>query len=256
VAGRFAVSLAAADVLGERLGIDLRVFPLQIPHVGRTDAERQQVATTALGDLAGGGLAYNGRLTPAVADALTVLARYSVAVGMILVFEGGGQQVLVRLGTDGRLATLAVQQAETIHLEFVRPTGLVPALMACVPMARQYPGSAVVFPRDDESHAETRNGDVNDIRVTEEARPAMHGYAAQRETARTMLQRRRHCAGMITIFGRRNQHTEPLVWFDTDIGRFTEHARAGADGQIWESYTPADNARLAQQVGELLAGVC
>lgn len=251
MAGRFALSLAAADVLGERLGADLRVFPLQIPHHGLTDAERAQVAATVMRQWETCGLAHHGKPQPAVADAFAVLARPALAVGMIVVSAGGGQQILVRLGSDRRIAVLAVQQAETLHMEFVRPTGLVHALMAYLPNAKPFPGRSVTFPREDQPHDPSRCDDDTAVRIMEEARPILRGYAAQRDAARIMLERSRHGAGMITVFGRRH-HTEPLLWFDTDKGRFTEYAHAEADGQVWESYTPVDNARLAQQIAELL----
>ena len=41
-----------------------------------------------------------------------------------------------------------------------------------------------------------------------------------------------------------------LVWHDTDAGRYMIYQTTGSDGREWVSYAPADNARLAQQLGE------
>ena len=79
-------------------------------------------------------------------------------------------------------------------------------------------------------------------------------YAQQRQLANAMAQRLRGRAGTVSVFSRdrhgREQQVGMLVWHDTDVGRYMIYPTTSPDRVEWVSCAPADNVRLAQQLGE------
>lgn len=262
MAERFEISLIAADILGERCGVDLHIPPFELPHAGYTDTERGRFAQGVLRDLEGRGLAYRGRLEPDVEDALVLLGRAPVSASMVLATRTGRGQAVARIASNGRLAVLATQQADTVRVEFVRPTGVIGALVGLVRDRHPIKGGAVTFPVDDvvpvsvAGRDRDRGGDVGDggASLMRKPRSQAGGYGQQRRLADAMAQRMRGRAGTVTIYARdrhgRERQVAMLVWHDTDVGRYMIYQTPGSDGREWVSYAPADNARLAQQLSE------
>lgn len=249
----FELSLAAVDLLGERLGVDPRVAPFDIPHHGVTVADRERLGDSVLRDLESRGLAYRGRLEPEIEDALMLLARAPIAATLMLVSEGGGPAVRARAASNGRIAGLAIAHELTLTWTFVRPTALVAALLSVIPDASPIGGPSVTFPRD-EPAGPSADPDAP-ITVLQPVRRTGHGVA--REAARRMLARPKIRVGVI-VLSSRDQHGgeqrgEPILWFDTDGGRFTSQAKATRNGAVWETYSPADNQLLGQLIAEELA---
>jgi hypothetical protein len=74
------------------------------------------------------------------------------------------------------------------------------------------------------------------------------------------LTRPRTGAGFFMVSGRDRHGKEikagELGWFDTDAGRYLSLSRpAGDDGQLHGTFSPADPARLTQQLGQLIQSV-
>jgi hypothetical protein len=261
VADGFEISLVAADILGERCGVDLHIPPFELPHAGYTDVERGRLAQGVLRDLEGRGLAYRGRLEPDVEDALMLLGRAPVSASMILATRTGRGQTVARIASNGRLAVLASQDSDALRVEFVRPTGVIGALVGLVRDRYPIKGGAVTFPVDDAIPVmgadRDGDGDIGDSgggSLMHKPLPRDGGYSQQRRLADAMAQRLRGRAGTVTIYARdphgRERQVAMLVWHDTDAGRYMIYQTTGSDGREWVSYAPADNARLAQQLGE------
>jgi hypothetical protein len=259
VAEGFEISVAAADILGERCGVDLHIPPFELPHAGYTDTERGRLAQGMMRDLEGRGLAHRGRLEPYVEDALVLLGRAPTSASMVLATRSGRGQAVARIASNGRLAVLAVQDGDVVRVECVRPTAVIGALVGLVRDRRPIKGGAVTFPLDEgtpsnEARRRHHQDDDHDASLMQRARPTNDAYAQQRQLANAMAQRLRGRAGTVSVFARdrhgRERQVAMLVWHDTDTGRYMIYQTTGSDGREWVSYAPADNARLTQQLGE------
>jgi hypothetical protein len=267
VAEGFEISVVAADILGERCGVDLHIPPFELPHAGYTDAERGRLAQGVMRDLEGRGLAYRGRLEPDVEDALVLLGRAPVSASMVLATRSGRGQAVARIASNGRLAVLAVQDGDVVRVELVRPTGVIGALVGLVRDRRPIKGGAVTFPvedavpdsdagrdRDRDDDGGGGGGGGGGGSLMHQPRRRDGGYGQQRRLADAMAQRLRGRAGTVSVVARdrhgRERQVAMVVWHDTDAGRYMVYQTTGSDGREWVSYAPADNARLAQQLGE------
>lgn len=251
------MSLVAADVLGERCGVDLHMAPFEVPYAGHTEAERRRLGEAVLRDLEGRGLARGGRLASEVEDAVVLWGRAPVSASLVLATWNGRGQGVARIASDGRQALLVAQHGTVLRVDFVRPSGVVGALVGLVPDARPIRGRAVTFPRDAASgtgrHRESDEDSGGGL--MRKPRPANAAYVQERQLADAMAQRPRRRAGTVSVFRRdrhgREQQAAMLVWHDTDAGRYLIYHTTGSDGVEWVSYTPADNVRVAQQLGQL-----
>jgi hypothetical protein len=255
----FEISVVAADILGERCGVDLHIAPFELPYAGHTDAERRRLAEAVVRDLDRRGLAHRGRLEPEVEDALVLLGRAPLSASLVLAARNGRGEVTARIASNGRQALLVAQHGTVLRVDYVRPTGVVGALVGLVPDARPIRGRAVTFPRDDPAASlagRHRDPDEdNGGSLMREARPATSAYVQERQLASAMAQRPRRRAGTVSVVSRdrhgRERQGSMLVWHDTDDGRYLIYHTTSSDGVEWVSYTPADNVRVAQQLGQL-----
>jgi hypothetical protein len=255
----FEISLVAADILGEQCGVDLHIPPFELPYAGYTDTERGRLAQDVMRDLERRGLAHRGRLEPDVEDALVLLGRAPVSASMVLATRSGRGQAVARIASNGRLAVLAVQDGDVVRVAFARPTGVIGALVGLVRDRRPIKGGAVTFPVNDTAPSGTAGralgrDDDHDGSLMHRARPTNDAYTQQRQLANAMAQRLRGRAGTVSVFARdrhgRERQVAMLVWHDTDAGRYMIYQTTASDGREWVSYAPADNARLAQQLGK------
>ncbi|HEX3781327.1 MAG TPA: ESX secretion-associated protein EspG [Pseudonocardiaceae bacterium] len=249
----------AADILGERCGVDLHIAPFELPYAGHTDAERRRLTEAVLRDLDGRGLAHRGRLETEVEDAVVLLGRAPVSASLVLAARNGRGQGVARIASNGRQALLVAQHGTVLRVDYVRPTAVVGALVGLVPDARPIRGRAVTFPRDDPAAGPAgRHRDPDEDNggsLMRKARPANSAYVQERQLANAMAQQPRRRAGTVSVFSRdrhgREQQAAMLVWHDTDAGRYLIYHTASSDGVEWVSYAPADNVRVAQQLGQL-----
>lgn len=257
----FEISLVAMDILGERLGVDLHIAPFEVPHVGYTSGERRQQANRVLEDLDRRGLARRGRAVAEVEEALELLGRSPVSASLILASRSSREQPIARVASNGQFAVLAVQSGEALRIRSVRPAVVISALIGMVRDSQPVRGRSVTFPQVKGSSAASRgrNSDEDTGRgFMEQVRAPKTGYAKERHFADLMAQRPRRRAGMVTIFHRdrngREVRDAPLVWHDTDIGRYMIYSTIELGGEEWITYTPADNSRIIHQL-ELLWSV-
>ena len=124
--GTFNLSVAALDILGSQLGLNLRQFPLKIPALAKSMEETRSIGNAVWRDLYQHGLARNGRLDPDVEAALVALARPQVAVSLMFAAAAGQSVTLARAGGtpdfSGLDALLADTQAR-VRAVFLRLLG-------------------------------------------------------------------------------------------------------------------------------------
>ena len=256
----FEISLVAADILGERLGVDLHIAPFDVPHVGYTSGERNQQANRVLEDLDRRGLARRGRPSAEVEEALVLLGRAPVSAAMVLAGRSSPEQPIARIASNGHFAVLAVRSGTSLQVRSVRPAAVIAGLIGLVRDAQPIRGRSVTFPQveDPASTSRSRNFDEGSRGFMEQVRAPKTGYAKERHLADLMAQRPRRRAGMVTIFYRNRHGRElrdsPLVWHDTDVGRYMIYNTIELGGEEWVTFAPADNARIVRQL-ELLWSV-
>lgn len=255
---RFALPVTVVDVIGDWLGVPVRMFPFDIPHHGHTWDERERLAAAVWRDLSVSGLASGGQLLPELEEAVRSIGRAHVSAAMVLTAGREGHQA-VRAASDGRRAAIAVQERETVSYEPLHPAEVISALTGLVPAGDPVPGRSVTFPSGHSPlHPASRvaeNEDMFVATVLEDVRPAPNSYTAQQDIAERMMRQPCQQGGMVIMFDRdthgRERPGPPLVWRDTSIGRFMAYTTTSPDDAVWESFAPADTARLAQRISEL-----
>ncbi|WP_436492748.1 ESX secretion-associated protein EspG [Actinokineospora sp. HUAS TT18] len=241
------MSLAAVDMLSQVLRVSCRQFPFQIPSFGQLVEDRERIAKAVFTDLANRGLIRHNQIDPDVEAAVTVTGDHDIGVGMLGTVETD-RPVKARAAAAGTVGVLAVQEGQSIRFELISPTGLARALVGLLPSMAAGPGQSVqVVEAGPEPKAE---GFVQQVRAPRSA------SEAQLRMAATMLERPRKGFGFFTVSARGRHGREVdagnVGWIDTDAGRYLTTSRPNPDGQVRATYSPADSARLAQQLGELI----
>jgi hypothetical protein len=246
--GPYSLSLAAVDVLGQTLDVNVRLFPLKIPSVGQLQEDRVRIARAVFSDLARRGLIRRGEIDPDLRRALHTLADYHVAVAAMGTLEEG-RQLFARASATAEAGVVAVQDGQQLRLELIRPTALAATMVGLLPKADAAPGQSLTITKPAPEgpadgyfagvHRPRRAVDPN-LRLAE-------GY----------LNRPRTGAGFFAVSARGRNGKEiragQVGWFDTDAGRYLDLTRPpGEDGQIHGTVSPADSARLTRQLGALI----
>lgn len=242
------LSWAAIDILRETLRLN-HWCPFEIPHHGRTDEERANVRGAVLADLEHRGLARSGDPEPDLVHSLRLLDRPLIALTVIARL-GDGDELRARVVSSGQRAVIAVQTGRALRVDPIRPTSMIAAALGLIPDKPAGPGQSVTFPIIPTPAAQATN-------IMHPAGDSGAGYGRQRHLARVILARPRSRVGQFGLtvrdrHGKENRLPE-LMWFDTDAGRYLTEIRRGPDGHDWATYSPADNARIAAHLTDLLA---
>ena len=253
----FSLSLAAMDLLWDQLQLGTPVRIFEVPSVGETMADRDRIRGIVLEDLAGRNLAYRGRLEPEVEEALVTLGRFRTAVEVVAMLEDK-EKVLARFASNGRTAVSANLVDQSVRFETLRPESVLAEAVKLIGDEKPGPGRSVTFPETQPSPPRRRRQDEGFSGVFDE-QPDVDNYQRERRAAQTMWERPRKRIGMFTVYGRDRAGRElplpVLSWFDTDEGRYLGHLRPGPDGRRWTTYSPADTARITQQLAGMLNAV-
>lgn len=246
----FSLSLAAVDVLAQTLDVNLRRFPLEIPSVGETEDDRVRIARAVFTDLAKRGLVRHGELHEDLTMALRALSDFEVAVAAMGTLEKG-KRLFARASANRDAGVLAVQEGQQLTVTLIRPTALAMTMVGLLPKVEAGPGQSVTVAQpaavggrgDDE-------GGFSSVRGGGRSDPVLR-------IAESYLSRPRTGSGFFTVSGRDRHGKEikagSVGWFDTDAGRYLSLTRpVGEDGQIHGTFSPADPARLIQQLGQLI----
>ncbi len=251
MAGSFALSLTEVDILSQTLDVNLRLFPFEIPSFGRLQADRKRVAKSVFANLAERGLIRYGDLDPELSKAVKTVAEYRIAVAAMGQLEEG-EKLFARVSATAETGVLAVQEGDRLRLELIRPTALAVTMVGLLPTVDAGPGQSVTITKpaavggrgDDDDAVFTRGSSADPVlRIVE-------GY----------LSRPRTGSGFFAVSGKdrygREIRAGELGWMDTDAGRYLNLSRPpGEDGQVHGTFSPADPARLTQQLGQLIQSV-
>ncbi|HEX7659068.1 MAG TPA: ESX secretion-associated protein EspG [Pseudonocardiaceae bacterium] len=251
----FELSVAALDILGRQMGVNLHQEPLEIPSVAKSVEEQRAIADAVWRTLYQQGLARNGRLDPDVESALFALVRPEIAASLILALQGGNSGTAARGGATPRLSVAAVQRGQVVRFQLGRPNELVSGLLSIIPDSPPLPRfRPLSIPREDPKPAKSRDEDesyggsimVHTIPTTPAAR--------DREALRRVRSLPTVRAGFLQVTGR-NKATETIGWTDTRDGRYLIHPQRQSDGVIWDVYRAVDNRELANVIATAISTV-
>ena len=254
--GSYSLSLAAVDILSQSLSLNLRLFPFEIPSFGRLMEDRVRIAKAVFTDLRRRGLIRGSEVDPDLRRALRTLADFRIAVAAMGTLEEG-RHLFARASAAGEDGVLAVQDGQKIRIQEIRPATLAAAMVGLLPRMEAGPGQSVTLTKPVATVA-ARDGDEDffgGVHTSTLGRPTdalrlVEGY----------LSRPRIGSGFFAVSGRDRYGKEiragELGWYDTDAGRYLNLSRPpGDDGQTHNSFAPADPARLAWQLGQLIESV-
>ncbi|WP_018686768.1 ESX secretion-associated protein EspG [Actinokineospora enzanensis] len=244
------LSFAAVDTLSQVLGIDVRLFPFEIPSFGALLEDRERIAKAVLTDLTNRGLIRNNRIDPDVETALRISAEYDVGIGVMGTVEKD-RSIRARGAARGNVGVVAVQEGQTIRFDVVGAAGVARGLVDLLPRLGAGPGQSVQIAEPVQPAA--GGGFVQAVRAPRS------GSDAQLRLAAAMMERPRTGYGFFAVSGRGRHGREisagTLAWIDTDAGRYLSLTRPQADGAIRATYSPADSGRLMRQLDELIGSV-
>ncbi|MBM7770686.1 hypothetical protein JOD54_000890 [Actinokineospora baliensis] len=242
----FTLSLAAVDALSQVLGVNPRLFPLEVPSFGRLAEDRDRIAKAVFADLYGRGLIGRDQVDPDVESALRAVCEYDVGVGVMGTVDKD-RPIRARAAIAGTTAVLVVQEGQMIRFELVSPGSVGRALVALLPKSAAGPGQSVMVT---EAPPVRQDGYVQPVRAPRSTSDTQLRLAA------TMLERPRTGYGFFSISGKGRHGREvdagTVGWVDTESGRYLSVSRPQPDGAIRATYSPADAGRLTRQLEELI----
>ena len=241
MAGSFALSLAAVDVLAQLLAIDPRRYPFEIPSVGDRGEDRTRIARAVFADLAGRGLVGEDGVAARVRKALRAVSCPDVAVAVSGSPEAGSL-LRARGVTVGGYAVVAVQEGQHVRFTPVEPPALARTLVDLLPDVCAGPGQSVRVEQTPEPVA---------VGITEPVRATRTPAQTDLRIARDLLARPRTGFGFFAVT-RAGSDLGALGWLDTDAGRYLSLTRPSPDNAVRVTYSPADSARLTQQLAVLI----
>jgi hypothetical protein len=253
----FSLSLAAADIVAQFLGVNIRLFPFDIPSVGEFQSDRVRIAKAVFTDLAKRGLAGPDGIDEDLERAMRTLSNYVIAVAVMGTVEKN-KEIYARASARGETAVLAVKEKQTIRLEMIRPTALAMTLVEMLPKVNAGPGQSVTINSPGRPPRGGMNVDGNEGETLfDNIRPSTD---QQLRAAASYLSRPRTGTGFFAVSGRdrngRETQAGGLMWLDTDAGRYLSLSRpADENGMVTSTFSPADSARLTYSLGEMIQSV-
>ncbi|GLZ38689.1 ESX secretion-associated protein EspG [Actinokineospora sp. NBRC 105648] len=233
------------DVLWSTQRLGRLPYPLDVPSVGATAAERAKITERVRDGLAERGL-WTGRGPDGLLiDLFTVLAapRYAVdAVGHLptdspALGPGGPFRALGAV-RDGAGALAVVHADDTVTLRELRHAQLPRAVVDLLPAGQPGPGHAVSV-----AVAELTGEDSGPGSGVLESGVPNPDYAVLGELAESRV-----AGGQFGVSAGRSRAHPVVCWFDTAAGRYLvildDH---------WLSLAPSDNERITQRLDTILA---
>ncbi|MEU4767554.1 ESX secretion-associated protein EspG [Actinosynnema sp. NPDC023794] len=250
IAPDFVLTTREFDIVWDGLDLGPKPYPLDVPSVGRTVAERAEAAEQVYLDLAERGLVTGRELDERLARQLRLLARHELSVDAV--GHLGGPLRAVAAG-DGQHGVLAAVGEDQLWLVGIRPTALAVSIVAVLPSNQAGPGramsvpcqamAAAVEPTTDDDPLTFASTDVDYERIT-----MVDAGLSTRDAAELVeLADNRRAGGQFGISHRRRRSPVVVTWFDTPRGRYL-----GVRDGDWVSFTPADNDRLAARIDRTL----
>lgn len=243
------VSASAFDILWHDLGLGAVPEPLDVHSVGYTGDERAEIRREVYGNLAERGL-YDGRdLDRGVVERLEVLARGTVSVECEALFDAEDEVPFRAVASgDGRRATLAAQPSRTIGLSRSGRPSWPPRSWSS---SRVRAGSRL-------RGQPARLGARRPGRRPGVRRGGGRSEARDRQLSEVLAIQARPVlgAGQFSVRVRTGRDAAKRVggvsWFVTDVGAYLGSVEERRGGQAWMSVVPADGARVAGKIADLL----
>lgn len=257
MARSFSLSLAAVDIVAQLLGVNVRLFPFEIPSVGQLQEDRLRIARAVFTDLAKRGLVRDGGVDPELERAMRTLSDYVIAVAVMGTVEKE-RKIYARASASGDIGVLAVKEAQSMRIELVRPTALALSLVGLLPKAEAGPGQSVTINQPPRAK-HRRTDDDNEQNLFGPVRSTKGSSEQQLRIATAYLSRPRTGTGFFVVSGRDRNGREiragGLTWLDTDAGRYLSLSRSPAEEAPSCTLTPADSARMTHHLGEMIESV-
>jgi len=248
-AGSVVLSTLEFDVVWEAERLTNRNVALDVPSPGITHTERAELVRGAWASLEERGLASGGRIVPEVADSLALLSAPQVSIDIWIWADRAITGVAAAGGEEG---ILAVIDGNEVWLIEARASSLAES---AVSVAGEMPtgyGRSISLPHDTLRDASAESGrDAGKLLLALERRGVPLGDAQELAGMVDGMSTR----GQFGVERGRERANRVVAFHDTPSGRYLHQVRPSTDGRSWSTITPADNARLASCVWELLQEV-
>jgi EspG family len=241
------------DIVWEDLGLGEHPYPLAVRSHGWTMDERARIRNRVYGELTACRFAEGPRLANDLANALALLAKAPVSLDMIWLPARNASKVRnVLAAAHGEHGMLAEFDDRGLHLRPVRATAIIPALLDLLPRVAAAPGRSITVAVDALVPAGAPSAETNSVYQPPPAGQQVR--ALETLFAKPRLRGGQIVANVLDRHGRRTR-SRPLEWFDTEDGRCMAQTGAGADGRQHLLVAPADNARIASRVRDMLGAL-
>jgi EspG family len=244
---RFVLTPRQLDVLWHDLDLGRLPYPLDVPSVGDTVAERGRQRAEVLAEL-------GGHPAAALTALLRLLADHDVAVDAVAHI---GRPVRAIAASDHQHAVLAVLDEGAVGVAEIRPTALAKSIVDILPARTGGPGNARTLPVETLRRAVTLYEDREDHHgddpwgndeLDERAALTKAGLSNEDAKAVAELAASRVAGGQFGMSRSDGGRSPTLItWFDTHQGRYL----MVRDDQ-WLSIAPADNERITARVADVL----
>ncbi|RRO16240.1 ESX secretion-associated protein EspG [Saccharopolyspora rhizosphaerae] len=246
------------DVVCEAAGLDeRRHVVLDVPSPGSTYSKRAELVAGAWESLRHKRLAETkrDRVEVELADLLGLLDRPQRSIDGRIWADRSIRALACANGGEG---LLTVVDGDVVELTPVRGGALAEAAVSVAGDVPPGPGRAVSLPNDVLRQAADAAGAGNPLGLTDELRilGITHDDAADvANMADGMGVRGQFGAEGNPGRGKPERAGRVVAFHDTGRGRYLHVVRRSGDGRAWSTLAPADNARLAEYVRDLLAEV-
>ncbi|APU17847.1 MULTISPECIES: ESX secretion-associated protein EspG [Actinoalloteichus] len=237
------------NLLWRHLELGTRPLTLATRECGVTLAEAAEFDRRSAATLRERGLLDGPAVHPELAAALHCLAAPRHAVDLRWTVEPG-REIRAMAAEDGRRGARGVLDEERLFVDDVHPTDVIPSVIAVLAEMRAGTGQMVRLPAP-VVEAAGADGPPSDARF--ETALVEHGIpAGEAKEVLGMLGTARLRGGQLGVTSRDRlgvPHRAPWVIdvYDTVQGRYAVHHR-----DDWITVAPADSARLAEMLRELL----
>ncbi|MET0132805.1 MAG: ESX secretion-associated protein EspG [Kibdelosporangium sp.] len=250
----FVLSAREFDFVWTALDLGRLPYPIDVPSVGETVEERSRLRDETFDALRGKGLLRGDRPDPDLADLLRVLAAPKVSVDTV----GYANEAIRGLAaSDGSLAALVALRGDVLSFAAIRTTALATSIVDVLPPGEPGVRPAISLPQQALQRAV--DGDDDDPFGDGDERDILVGNGVNEQDATTLIElaERRTSGGQFGVTttsqatrvraGTRTRSKTIITWFDTGEGRYLM-----VNDGTWISLAPADAARIANRINELL----
>jgi hypothetical protein len=244
----FTLSAAEFDLAWGSLGLGPVPYPLEVPSVGRTEAERAEEWARAFERLAARGLATRDRLAEHPARLLRLLADHDTAIDVLGHHERPLRALAAATKRSGVLAELTGGE---LRVAEIRPTALAAVAAAVPPEAGPGRLRGLSVRADALDRALSEEEDLDDPfggDVEEDVALVKAGVPEQDAAMLVELAETRRAGGQFGVTSGGVRSATVLSWFDTDHGRYLV-----VNSGNWLSINPADRSRIEGRLAEVAA---